>query len=176
MTRFLSLQTARLSNLVTIYSTYFNVLRESSKKWEQIQLNTPQPAPKLTLQRALVAHIIRILFVRLHAVASTGSILAIFQSKWDPIILEILTEGELIGCCFIERQSKEVFQINVIAKIAPKQETWMEHDVMAVVKEYLKRLGATRIIVRSNVEEMKNFLKMCGYTSIFSDSILYCDL
>jgi hypothetical protein len=133
----------------------------------------PQATPKLTLQRVLMVHAIHILYARLYAVARTGSVLALFQTRWDPLILEVLAKDHLIGCIFLARQSATVFQIDVIASIEPKQEKWTLCEVFWVLKQYVKKLGIKRIIIRSIEEDIKQALKQCGFESAYYDSVLF---
>jgi len=176
MTNAFSIRTVKFRNLVASYRAYFNALRENEKNWTQIQLETPQEMPRLTIRRVLTFHLVRILFARLHAVARTGLIFALFQTRWDPIILEVRVDYKLVGYCFMERQSAEVFQVSMIASVGQEREKWAERDILFAAKKYLKTIGASRIFVRSSNKEMKIVLKMCDFKSAFQDNILYLDL
>lgn len=171
-----SVQRVKFHNLGAAYRAYFNALQENEKNWTQIRLESPKEIPRLTPWRVLAFHIVRILFARLHAVARTGSIPAIFQNRWNPIILEVFVERKLIGYCFMQRQSAEIFQVNMIAGVRQEQEKCVERDIMFAAKKYLNAIGASQVFVRSSNEEMVSLLQMCDFKSVFQDNILYLDL
>lgn len=172
----LSLKRARLANLVAFYGVYYEVVREKRNKWTQIQLDKPLTKPKWTLLRALSVHVAHIIFARLQVVARTSSVQALFQSQWDPIIFDVLTEGRRIGFCFLSRQSAAVFQIDVIGIAEPHLRRRVMSELVSELKKHVRILGATRIIVRADTEEMMNLLKKCGFRSAFLDDVLYSDL
>ena len=176
MTNSLSLRRVKFCNLVPSYEAYFKALRESERNWTQIQLELPQSLPKLTLWTVGAFHVTRILLARLHAVARTGSFLALIQSRWDPIILAVLLDHKLLGYCFVGRQSAGVFQISLIADVGQEQDEWAKRYLWVAVKKHLKILGATRIFVRTSTKELKDVLKMTGFNSAIQDNILYLDL
>lgn len=170
------LRKAKRRNLVVLYKTYFNFLNEDKKSWERAKLEKPHFAPKLNFQRVLMVHVINTLLARFSAVGRTGSILALFQNQWNPLILEVFAEDTLIGCIFLNRQSANVFQIDVISSIKPKQEEWIHCEVFLALKQYIKKLGAKRIIIRSIEENMKQTLQLCGFEPAYYDSVLFIDL
>ena len=172
----LSIRKVKLRNFVLLYEAYFEALREEKRNWSLVQLETPQPSPKLTLQRAVMIHLIQKLFARSHAVARTGSVHALFDKMWNPLVLEILAENKLVGCAFVARQSVNVFQINVVSSVKPKQKEWVLADVFLTLKQYLRKFGATRIITRSSEEETKRVLRACGFEGVFYDNVLYLDV
>lgn len=174
MNSFFSVRPVRLKNLVKLYSMYYNALNERRKKWTQVELDMSQTVPKWTLVRVLAIHVVHILHARLNAFSKTGSVLSLFQRWWDPIILEILAKGKLIGCCFMARQSGKVFQINVIVTVELEQRKWAE--IRTTVMEYVKKLDGTRIIAISSIEEMTDLLKKFGFRMAFLDDVLYLDL
>ncbi len=175
MTNNLLIRTVKIHNLARSYSAYFDALRENEKKWISLQFEPSQETPKLTFLRGFALHIVRIVFARSHAVARTGSILAFFRTRWDPIILETTLDCRLMGYCFIERQSAEVFQVSIITGVGHLRARWVEHDILAAALNYMKSLGATRIFVRTSSDEMASILKKCEFNLAFQDSILFLD-
>lgn len=170
------IQKAKLRNFSVLYETFFNVLNKDKSNWTTIQLEQPQYTSRVTFQRALLIHILHKLFARLSAVARNGSVSTLFQTQWNPLVLEVLANDTLLGCVFLARQSENVFQINVVASVRSKPEEWEDFDVFVELKKYVKRLGATRLIVRSTDEEMKKALQLTGFEAAFYDNVLYLDI
>lgn len=175
MKRSISLRISSFCNLVPSYEAYFKALRESNKNWNNLHLEGPSQSPKFAWWYAFICHVTRILFARLHSITRTGSITTAFQNIWDPFVVEVFDADKLLGYCFVERQSINVFQISAIANM--KQETdCAEPQILSAVKIYLKSLGAVRVFVRTSIEETKTILKLSNFKSGFQDDILFLDL
>lgn len=171
------MRSVKLSDLQTFYSIYTDAIQEWRKKRIEIQLDTPyRRNRKWGILRALAIRLVHILFARLDAVARIGSISPLFQSQWDPIILEVFAENKPVGCCSLLRQSAQVFEIEVVGIFQTERKELTMHRVLKAVKKYVKGLGATRIIVSTGSEEMVNLCKNCGFKLAFLDDVLYFDL
>jgi hypothetical protein len=165
----------KFRNLFTLYTAYFEAIGKDKRKWAHIRFETPT-IPKLNFQRVLTVHVLNILLARLQAVAKTGSVLAFFETFWNPIILEVLKEDKLIGCVFLSRESLTVVQINGIAPIKSTQNDWVIFDVIVELKKYITKFGANRIIIRSIEDELKLVLTKSGFEAAFYDNVLYFDI
>ena len=172
----ISLRKAKLCNLISLYETFFNSLLEEKKSWVHITLEQSHLAPKLNLQRALTVHFTNIIYARLQAAVRTGSVLALFQSRWNPIILEVIAEDKLIGCVFLTRQSVNIFQINAISSVNPNQEEKIMPAVIVTLKKYVKTLGGTQIIIQTIENTMKQILQQSGFEVSFYDDVLFFDV
>ncbi len=173
----LSVRRVKLGDLPTFYRLYFVDFHERWKRRGQIQLSRLHVSTeKWSIMRALTIRLIHILFARLNAVARTWRISSLFESWWDPIFLEIITEGKLIGCCSLVRQSLGVFKIELFGIAETERGKRSEVEAMVAIKKYVKGMGATRIIVSTSSEEMAILFKKCGFRLAFVDDVLYFDM
>ena len=172
----IELRKIKLRNITVLYETYLNALNEENKSWTNILLEQNDHSFKLSFQRALSIHILGMLYSRLSAVSRTGSVLAFFQTRWNPVVLEVLVHGKVIGCIFLLRQSEIVFQLIVFESIPSGRHEWSDSKVLTSLKSYLKGLGIKRIIIKAIEEKTKKRLQTSDFEVAFSDNVLQLDI
>jgi len=164
---------ARVRNLRQLYQNYYINLSDN-QYWPNIKLENPKLPVKLNFQSAFTLHILHTIYAKLSAVARSGSISSAFQSLWNPLVLEVLKGGKVIGCVFLERQSKTVFELESFV-IWSEVEHSIILEVVSGIQEYIKCLGASRIVIKSSDSKLLNVLHSSGFDTAFCDEVLFLD-
>ena len=158
------------------YSIYFDTTREWRKELKKVQLDEPYQQKEWSFLHVLAIRLLHILYARFNAATRTGSIFTLFQSRWNPIILEVFEEDKLIGCCSLVRNNANVFEIEAIGAMQTEKREVNIREITKAVKEYLRELGATRILISIDLENMADLLRKDGFELAFLDDVLYFDL
>jgi len=114
-----SIRRAKFLDLKRVYSIYFETFNDdpfhslySTPERKKVQINS---------MRLIITRVVHIWSSRLAIAFQNSSFLPLFQSRWDPIPLEIIANGEPIGCCFLVRLSEDAYELGIIGVLKAKR-------------------------------------------------------
>lgn len=169
-----TIRKAKFLDLKRVYSIYFEVFDDDPF---QSLYNAPErKKTQMTTVGAIISRLVHIWSSRLTISFQNSSIIPLLQRRWDPIPLEIIANGEPIGCCFLVRLSKDAYELGIIGVLKPKRKTGVGASAVEAVKKYLKEKGASRIIVGSGPRRTGGFFMKCGFKLAFSEDTLSYNL
>jgi len=169
-----TIRKAKFLDLKRAYSIYFEAFNDDPF---QGLYNTPErKKAQMTIVRAIITRLVHIWSSRLTIAFQNSSIIPLFQSRWDPIPLEIIANGEPIGCCFLVRLSEDAYELGIIGVLKAKRKIGIGALAVEAVKKYLKEKGASRIVAGSGPRRTGGFFMKCGFKLAFSEDTLSYNL
>jgi GNAT superfamily N-acetyltransferase len=163
----------RFHKLPLIYTVYFEAFNDAS-------LSNIYDVPKrknetMTVLRTITIRFLHVLLARMSIALQIGSIVPLFQTRWDPIPFEIVVDDEIVGCCFLLRLNSRAVHLGIIGVLKTKQGLGIGTQAVEAIKEYSRKMGTRRIIAGTGPRETADFFKRCGFTHAFSEQVLFFD-
>lgn len=101
----------------------------------------------------------------------------LIQSRWDMIPFKIVANNKIVGCCFLLKHNTKVWEIGIIGVLKTMQGQGIGSQTVEAVKRYVRKMGASRIIVRaSGVRQAAGFFVKCGFKKAFSEEGFFLDV
>jgi GNAT superfamily N-acetyltransferase len=164
----------KFRKLPLIYTVYFEAFRHNSL--QNIYNMSERKIKTITVLRTIAVRLIHVLLARLSVAARIGSILPLFQTRWDPIPFEIVVNCEVVGCCFLVRLSRKAVELGIIGVLKTKRGMGIGAQAVEAIKEYARKMGVSRMIAGSGPRRTGSFFKKCGFKHGFSEYVLYFNL
>ncbi len=163
----------KFRKLPLIYTVYFEAFRNNSL--QNIYDVSERKIKTMTVLSTIAVRFIHVLLARLRVALQIGSIIPLFQTRWDPIPLEISANGEIVGCCFLVRLSPKVVELGIIGVLKHKRGLGIGAQAVEAIKEHAKMMDVSRIIAGSGSRRTAGFFKKCGFKPAFSEEALCFD-
>lgn len=164
----------KFHKLPLIYTVYFEAFRLNPL--QNIYKISKRKNKKMTILRTIAVRLIQVLMARLGIALQIGSIIPLFQRRWDPIPFEIVVNREVVGCCFLVRRSLRATELGIIGVLKTKRGLGIGAQAVETVKEYARKMNISRIIAGSGPRRTGGFFKKCGFKHAFSEYVLHFDL
>ena len=166
-------QPVKFRKLPLIYTIYFEAFHDSAP--QNIYDMSERKIKTMTVPRTIAVRLTQVLLARLSIALQIGSIIPLFQTRWDPIPFEIVADDEVVGCCFLLRLNPRTVHLGIIGVLKAKQGLGIGAQAVEAIKEYSRKMGARRIIAGTGPRRTAGFFKRCGFKHAFSEQVLFFD-
>ncbi len=93
------------------------------------------------------------------------------------IPFKVIADDEIVGFCFLKRFNSRVFEVGLIGVLESKRGLGIGSQTIDLIKQYVKKMGATRLIVRaSGITQAAGFFAKCGFKPAFSEEVFFLDV
>ena len=173
----LSIQRAKLQDLPDVYAIYFEAFKQPTMQGN-ILFDVPERRiEKMTPPKTIFVHLFHILLERLIFASKQGSLFSLFKNNLDMIPFKVVTNDEIVGFFFLKMFNSKVFEVGLISVLESKRGLGIGSQIMYLITQYVKKMGACRLIVRaSGIKQVKGFFTKCGFKQSFSEGVFFLDV